>query len=43
MKVCIMQEEILKCPKCSYQGIYFREKLPHYKCKKCGTEFNLEV
>jgi DNA-directed RNA polymerase subunit RPC12/RpoP len=32
----------LKCPKCSYHGIYFREtKKLHYKCKKCGKEFNL--
>lgn len=36
--------EILKCPKCKNQGIYFREnKDLHYKCKKCGNKFNLEV
>jgi DNA-directed RNA polymerase subunit RPC12/RpoP len=31
----------LKCPNCSYKGIYFRtNKKLHYKCKKCGREFN---
>lgn len=37
------QKEKLKCPRCSFHGIYYRE-VPekHYKCKKCGFEFNLE-
>ncbi len=33
--------EKLRCPKCTSKNFYYREnKNLHYKCKKCGNEFN---
>ena len=43
-----MQEEKevvnLKCPICTNKGVYYRaNKEKHFKCKKCGNEFNIKV